>query len=67
MTRLDETLFEQCKWCNGSGNDGTGVCPDCECTGLKGGKYAEKRFDDFVEQMYQDYQEKQKHESNVIK
>lgn len=23
----------KCKWCNGSGDDGTGVCPDCRSTG----------------------------------
>lgn len=23
----------KCKWCNGSGDDGTGVCPDCRCEG----------------------------------
>lgn len=23
----------KCKWCNGSGDDGTGVCPDCKSSG----------------------------------
>ncbi|KIO60214.1 Dimeric dUTPase [Caldibacillus thermoamylovorans] len=23
----------KCKWCNGSGDDGTGVCPDCRSSG----------------------------------
>ncbi|NCG67790.1 dUTPase [Bacillus coagulans] len=23
----------KCKWCNGSGDDGTGMCPDCMSTG----------------------------------
>ncbi|WP_046721481.1 dUTP diphosphatase [Heyndrickxia coagulans] len=23
----------KCKWCNGSGDDGTGICPDCMSTG----------------------------------
>ncbi|GEN30251.1 dimeric dUTPase (all-alpha-NTP-PPase superfamily) [Cerasibacillus quisquiliarum] len=23
----------KCKWCNGSGDDGTGICPDCKSSG----------------------------------
>lgn len=37
-----EAIGTPCKWCNGSGNDGCGVCPDCEATGTTGGKYGEK-------------------------
>lgn len=46
MTTIDEKIFEDCKWCNGSGDDGTGVCPDCECTGYVGGRYAVEMFDE---------------------
>lgn len=51
MSELDESMFNKCQWCNGSGNDGSGVCPDCECTGYVGGRYAEERFDEYVELM----------------
>ena len=52
MIEIDESIFEPCKWCNGSGDDGTSVCPDCECTGYVGGLYAVEMFDIYVEQMY---------------
>lgn len=50
---MDETMFESCKWCNGGGkeSDGHYPCPDCEGTGMKGGKYAEGKFDEYVEEM----------------
>lgn len=51
MSELDESMFNKCQWCNGSGNDGSGVCPDCECTGYVGGRYAEECFDEYVELM----------------
>lgn len=39
---IDEKRFQECEWCSGSGDDGGGynACPDCESTGLKGGRYA---------------------------
>lgn len=51
-----EERFEECKWCNGSGDDGGGynACPDCESTGLKGGRSALKAFDEIVEKQYQE-------------
>ncbi len=50
---LDEMMFEKCKWCKGSGDDGGGynACPDCENTGMKGGRYAVEKFDEYVNQM----------------
>lgn len=56
MTKIDEKIFDSCKWCNGSGNDGTGVCPDCECTGYVGGMYAVEVFDEFIEQKRLEYE-----------
>ncbi|WP_346216379.1 dUTP diphosphatase [Caldifermentibacillus hisashii] len=31
--RIKDYKQTKCKWCNGSGDDGTGVCPDCRCEG----------------------------------
>ncbi|WP_274853233.1 hypothetical protein [Bacillus methanolicus] len=52
---MDER-FETCKWCNGSGDDsgGYGACPDCESTGLKGGRSALEAFDEMIEKQYQE-------------
>lgn len=49
---MNEEMFQTCKWCNGSGDDGGGynACPDCESTGLVGGRYAAEKFDEYVEQ-----------------
>mgnify|MGYP002376299919 CR=1 FL=1 len=48
-------MFENCKWCNGGGTeDGHLPCPDCEGTGMKGGKYAVKKLDELIEKQYQD-------------
>lgn len=51
--RVDSSIFNSCKWCNGGGRepDGHYPCPDCEGTGMKGGKYAEQHFDDYIEKM----------------
>jgi hypothetical protein len=51
-----ESLFEECKWCNGSGDDGGGynACPDCESTGLKGGRYALEKLDEEIERRYRE-------------
>lgn len=51
-----DDLLSECKWCKGTGNDGGGynACPDCESTGLKGGRYALKLHDEQVEKMYQE-------------
>lgn len=35
----------KCKWCNGSGDDGTGVCPDCKCEG-----YVYKEYNPLLEE-----------------
>jgi dimeric dUTPase (all-alpha-NTP-PPase superfamily) len=35
----------KCKWCNGSGDDGTGVCPDCRCEG-----YVYKEYNPLLEE-----------------
>lgn len=52
MEMLNEKMFETCQWCNGEGKeDGHLLCPDCQGTGMKGGKYAEEKFDEYVEQM----------------
>lgn len=49
---LDEKMFESCQWCNGGGTeDGHLPCPDCQGTGMIGGKYADEKFDEYVEQM----------------
>lgn len=50
---MDKSIFDKCKWCNGGGKelDGHYPCPDCEGTGMKGGKYAEQQFDEFIDQM----------------
>jgi RecJ-like exonuclease len=47
-------MFEECKWCNGTGDDGGGynACPDCESTGLKGGRYALEKLDEEIERQY---------------
>lgn len=47
--------FEECKWCNGSGDDGGGygACPDCESTGLKGGNSAYEAMEKAIEEAYQ--------------
>ncbi|APB37959.1 dUTP diphosphatase [Heyndrickxia coagulans] len=34
-----------CKWCNGSGDDGSGVCPDCKCAG-----YVYKEYNPLLEE-----------------
>lgn len=49
------TKFEECKWCNGSGNDGCGygACPDCESTGLVGGISAYEAMEKEIEEEYQ--------------
>lgn len=46
-------LFEECRWCNGIGKelDGHYPCPDCEGTGIKGGKFALEKFDEFIDKM----------------
>src|SRR5690606_9793852 len=31
--RIKDYKQTKCKWCNGSGDDGTGVCPDCKSSG----------------------------------
>jgi len=31
--RIKDYKQMRCKWCNGSGDDGTGVCPDCRSSG----------------------------------
>lgn len=31
--RIKDYKQIKCKWCNGSGDDGTGVCPDCRSSG----------------------------------
>ncbi|WP_346208376.1 dUTP diphosphatase [Caldifermentibacillus hisashii] len=31
--RIKDYKQTKCKWCNGSGDDGTGVCPDCRSSG----------------------------------
>ena len=33
VPRLRDYKQIKCKWCNGSGDDGTGVCPDCKSLG----------------------------------
>lgn len=33
VPRLRDYKQIKCKWCNGSGDDGTGVCPDCRSSG----------------------------------
>lgn len=50
---MNVTIFENCRWCNGGGVEihGHYPCPDCEGTGMKGGKYAESKFDDYLEWM----------------
>lgn len=52
----DKNLFDECKWCNGSGDDGGGynACPDCESTGLKGGRYALEKLDEEIEKQYKE-------------
>jgi len=35
----------KCKWCNGSGDDGTGICPDCMSTG-----YVYKEYNPLLEE-----------------
>lgn len=54
-----EKQFEECKWCNGSGDDGGGynACPDCESTGMKGGRSALELFDKMIEKQYQETKE----------
>ncbi|WP_289141513.1 hypothetical protein [uncultured Brevibacillus sp.] len=53
---MQEVSLEKCKWCNGTGNgaahfnDTPYDCPDCEGTGYKHGKKAERYFDFLVEQ-----------------
>jgi len=32
-SRIKDYKQIKCKWCNGSGDDGTGVCPDCKSSG----------------------------------
>lgn len=51
-----EKQFEECKWCNCSGDDGGGynACPDCESTGMKGGNSALILFDKMIEKQYQE-------------
>jgi hypothetical protein len=51
-----KNIFEECKWCNGSGDDGGGynACPDCESTGLKGGRYALEKMDEDIEKQYKE-------------
>lgn len=45
---MEEVSLEKCKWCNGTGNGAVEVmdtpypCMDCEGTGYKEGKKAEK-------------------------
>ncbi|MFQ3543483.1 hypothetical protein Q7A53_05305 [Halobacillus rhizosphaerae] len=66
LTAEQEKLFANCKWCNGSGterahiNDTGYPCPDCEGTGMQGGKFAEEMFDQMIEELY----EKSKKENN---
>lgn len=53
----DETLkkeIEECNWCNGTGDDGGGynACPDCESTGLKGGRSALEILDKEIEKAW---------------
>lgn len=31
--RIKDYKQIKCKWCNGSGDDGTGICPDCKSSG----------------------------------
>ena len=52
---LNKEIFEECKWCGGSGDDGGGynACPDCESTGLKGGRSAVEAMDRAIEEDYQ--------------
>lgn len=49
---IDESLFENCKWCNGGGKepDGHYPCPDCQGTGMRGGKYAEDHYHEFLDE-----------------
>ena len=55
--KYNPEMFEECEWCNGTGDDGGGynACPDCESTGMKGGRAAVEAFDQMVEEEYQEY------------
>ena len=58
MSKFNEEMFEKCGWCNGGGTErahpfDTGYpCSDCEGTGMKGGQYAESKFDEYVEEQH---------------
>lgn len=58
---MAENKFQKCKWCNGSGDDGGGyhACPDCESTGLVGGRVAMEEMDREIEREHQEYLKKQ--------
>lgn len=43
--RIKDYKQTKCKWCNGSGDDGTGVCPDCKCEG-----YVYKEYNPLLEE-----------------
>lgn len=52
---MNQHHFEECKWCKGSGDDGGGynACPDCESTGLVGGRSAVESMEKAIEAEYQ--------------
>lgn len=69
VNHVDESLAEllkECKWCNGTGNDGGGynACPDCESTGYVGGHYALELLDEQIEKDYQEFLKKEKEKDN---
>lgn len=66
MDKSLEELLQTCKWCNGSGDDGGGynACPDCECTGYVGGRYALDLLDEQIEKDYQEYIKNEKEKNN---
>jgi DnaJ-class molecular chaperone len=61
---MKEVSLENCVWCRGTGNGAEHVldtpypCTDCEGTGYKEGKRAEKYFDYFMEQKEKELTEK---------
>jgi DnaJ-class molecular chaperone len=61
---MEEVSLEKCKWCNGTGNGASHImdtsypCPDCEGTGYKEGKRAERYFDYLMEEKEKELVEK---------
>ncbi|QST02723.1 hypothetical protein IMZ31_19430 (plasmid) [Pontibacillus sp. ALD_SL1] len=59
--KIDESLFQPCAWCSGSGTERAHIsdtgydCPDCEGTGMAGGRHAEALFDQQIDNMYRKY------------